>query len=84
MQTGFGRTGDHFWAFEGQGVIPDIGKSPDENVIDHCRLCMPLLLPYACVEVNFTHKLFALSNTLNIGENIILCIYEQLYGNVTC
>jgi len=26
VQTGFGRTGDHFWAFEGQGVIPDIGK----------------------------------------------------------
>lgn len=24
MQTGFGRTGDHFWGFEAQGVIPDI------------------------------------------------------------
>ena len=24
MQTGFGRTGTHFWGFETQGVIPDI------------------------------------------------------------
>ena len=24
MQTGFGRTGDHFWGFEGSGVVPDI------------------------------------------------------------
>lgn len=24
VQTGFGRTGDNYWAFEGQGVIPDI------------------------------------------------------------
>jgi len=24
VQTGCGRTGDHFWAFESQGVIPDI------------------------------------------------------------
>lgn len=24
VQTGFGRTGDHFWGFETQGVIPDI------------------------------------------------------------
>ena len=24
VQTGFGRTGNHFWAFEDQGVIPDI------------------------------------------------------------
>lgn len=24
VQTGFGRTGDHFWAFEDQSVIPDI------------------------------------------------------------
>lgn len=30
VQTGFGRTGDNFWAFENQGVVPDIivlGKS---------------------------------------------------------
>jgi len=26
VQSGFGRTGDHFWGFEGHGVIPDIGK----------------------------------------------------------
>jgi 4-aminobutyrate aminotransferase-like enzyme/Ser/Thr protein kinase RdoA (MazF antagonist) len=24
VQTGFGRAGDHFWAFEAQGVVPDI------------------------------------------------------------
>lgn len=24
VQTGFGRTGDHFWGFEGHGVMPDI------------------------------------------------------------
>jgi alanine-glyoxylate transaminase / (R)-3-amino-2-methylpropionate-pyruvate transaminase len=24
VQTGFGRTGSHFWGFQGQGVIPDI------------------------------------------------------------
>ncbi len=24
VQTGFGRTGTHFWGFETQGVIPDI------------------------------------------------------------
>ena len=24
VQTGFGRTGSHFWGFERQGVVPDI------------------------------------------------------------
>ncbi|HSD25833.1 MAG TPA: aminotransferase class III-fold pyridoxal phosphate-dependent enzyme, partial [Vicinamibacteria bacterium] len=24
VQTGFGRLGEHFWGFEGQGVVPDI------------------------------------------------------------
>uniref|UniRef100_A0A1B0CJ98 Alanine--glyoxylate aminotransferase 2, mitochondrial n=1 Tax=Lutzomyia longipalpis TaxID=7200 RepID=A0A1B0CJ98_LUTLO len=24
VQSGFGRTGDHFWGFEGHGIIPDI------------------------------------------------------------
>lgn len=24
VQTGFGRTGDHFWGFEGHGIQPDI------------------------------------------------------------
>jgi alanine-glyoxylate transaminase/(R)-3-amino-2-methylpropionate-pyruvate transaminase len=24
IQTGFGRTGEHFWGFEGSGVVPDI------------------------------------------------------------
>ena len=26
VQTGFGRTGEHYWGFEMNGVIPDIGK----------------------------------------------------------
>ncbi len=25
VQTGFGRTGDHYWGFQGHGVVPDIG-----------------------------------------------------------
>ena len=24
VQTGFGRTGDHYWGFQGHGVVPDI------------------------------------------------------------
>lgn len=24
VQTGFGRTGDHFWGFESHGIVPDI------------------------------------------------------------
>jgi len=24
VQSGFGRTGEHFWAFEAHGVVPDI------------------------------------------------------------
>ena len=24
VQTGFGRTGDHYWAFEAHGVVPDV------------------------------------------------------------
>ena len=24
VQTGFGRTGEHFWGFEGHGIVPDI------------------------------------------------------------
>lgn len=24
VQTGFGRTGEHFWGFEGLGILPDI------------------------------------------------------------
>ena len=26
VQTGFGRLGSHFWGFESQGVIPDMGE----------------------------------------------------------
>lgn len=24
VQTGFGRTGSHFWGFQGHGVLPDM------------------------------------------------------------
>lgn len=24
VQTGFGRTGEHYWGFEGHGIMPDI------------------------------------------------------------
>lgn len=24
VQTGFGRTGEHYWGFEGHGIVPDI------------------------------------------------------------
>ena len=24
VQTGFGRTGEHYWGFQGHGVVPDI------------------------------------------------------------
>ncbi len=27
VQTGFGRTGEHYWGFEMHGVSPDIGTS---------------------------------------------------------
>ena len=26
VQTGFGRTGEHYWGFEAHGVSPDIGR----------------------------------------------------------
>ena len=27
VQSGFGRTGTHFWGYEGHGAKPDIGNS---------------------------------------------------------
>ena len=35
VQTGFGRTGEHFWGFEGHGVLPDIvtmAKGEDDRL----------------------------------------------------
>ena len=29
VQTGFARTGTHFWGFEGHNVMPDIGMLVD-------------------------------------------------------
>ena len=26
VQTGFGRLGSHYWGFESQGLMPDIGR----------------------------------------------------------
>ena len=26
VQTGFGRLGSHYWGFESQGVVPDMGQ----------------------------------------------------------
>lgn len=50
VQCGFGRAGDHFWAFEEQGIVPDIvtlGKPigngfPLGAVVSECT---PLFLP---------------------------------------
>ncbi len=34
VQTGFGRTGDHFWGFQGHDVMPDIGEhGPQPNLV---------------------------------------------------
>ena len=32
VQTGFGRTGEHFWGFEAHGVIPDIGETDQKQM----------------------------------------------------
>jgi len=42
VQTGFGRVGNHMWAFESQGVVPDIvtlGK-PFGNGFPLSAVCM--------------------------------------------
>lgn len=36
VQTGFGRTGSHYWGFETQEVIPDIVTMA--KVIMHCPI----------------------------------------------
>ena len=39
MQTGFGRLGSHYWGFETQDVVPDIGmpEIADIFLIDDVR-----------------------------------------------
>lgn len=43
VQTGFGRLGTHFWGFEANGVIPDIGKPLPFHV--RCSLTSAHSLP---------------------------------------
>ena len=34
VQTGFGRTGEHYWGFEMQGVKPDIGNKETLKILN--------------------------------------------------
>lgn len=36
VQSGFGRTGSHFWGFEAHGVVPDIVTMA--KVVSHSRV----------------------------------------------
>ena len=43
VQTGFGRTGEHYWGFEGHGVMPDMvvmakGTSMYFSILKTCYL----------------------------------------------
>lgn len=38
VQSGFGRTGSHYWGFETQGVIPDIVTMAKVSKVIHCTL----------------------------------------------
>ena len=40
VQTGFGRLGSHFWGFESQGVVPDIGERV--FLLVHTQLSVPV------------------------------------------
>ncbi|HVM46905.1 MAG TPA: aminotransferase class III-fold pyridoxal phosphate-dependent enzyme [Candidatus Acidoferrum sp.] len=44
VQTGFGRTGSHFWGFENQGVIPDI-VTMAKGIGDGCPLAAVVTTP---------------------------------------
>lgn len=44
VQTGFGRTGTHFWGFETQGVIPDI-VTMAKGIGDGCPLAAVVTTP---------------------------------------
>ena len=40
VQTGFGRTGSHYWGFENQGVVPDIvTMAKVRRPAQRCRSC---------------------------------------------
>lgn len=81
MQTGFGRTGDHFWGFEAHGVIPDI-----VTMAKGIGNGFPLAAVVTTMEIAAAHKVSyfntfggnALSATvgkavLDVGTYIILC-----------
>lgn len=38
VQTGFGRTGGHYWAFEAHGVVPDVVTMGKVCELWHCGL----------------------------------------------
>ncbi len=38
VQTGFGRTGDQYWAFESYDVMPDIGMCSSACVLVQCAI----------------------------------------------
>lgn len=39
VQSGFGRTGSHYWGFETQGVIPDIVTMAKVKDFSHIHCC---------------------------------------------
>lgn len=66
VQTGFGRTGTHFWGFETQGVIPDI-VTMAKGIGNGCPLAAVVTTPeIAAVVATRTHF-----NTF--GGNPVVC-----------
>src|SRR3954465_4414132 len=66
VQTGFGRTGTHFWGFETQGVIPDI-VTMAKGIGNGCPLAAVVTTPeIAATVANRTHF-----NTF--GGNPVVC-----------
>jgi 4-aminobutyrate aminotransferase-like enzyme len=57
VQTGFGRTGTHFWGFETQGVIPDI-VTMAKGIGNGCPLAAVVTTPKLrsrCRQGSFQH-----------------------------
>src|SRR4051794_22274442 len=70
VQTGFGRTGTHFWGFETQGVIPDI-VTMAKGIGNGCPLAAVVTTPeIAATVANRTHF-----NTF--GGNPVVCAQGQ-------
>jgi hypothetical protein len=49
-QTGFGRTGSHYWAFQLQGVVPDIVSIGKRTRPSYPQLLLEYLLPFTPVQ----------------------------------